>query len=123
MNPEDQKIKAIIDYANVVLNVTGLRNGAADMEVFWLEEEGTPCVVDLNARWTGLMWHDGLALEKALAGNDQITATISAYLDADAFNELPLVPPIKEHGAIVFMRPHSTGILQDTPGMAVAEKL
>lgn len=123
MDPKDQKIQVIIDYANKVLDATGLRNGAADMEVIWLEDEGRPCVIDLNARWTALMWHDGLALEKAIVVNDQITATANAYLDGDAFNEMPLVPSIKQHAAIIFTMAHHTGFLRDTPGLAVAKKL
>jgi hypothetical protein len=123
MDPQDQKTKAIIDYANKVLDATGVQNGAVDMEVFWLEDEGTPCVIDLNARWTATMWHDGLALEKALAGHDQITATIDAYLDGDAFNEIPLVPSLRQHGALVFSNVFHTGILRSIPGLLVAEKL
>jgi len=123
MDPNDQKIQVLIDYANKVLDAVGVRNGASDMEVFWLEEEDRPCVVDLNARWTGLMWNDGLALEKAITGHDQITATANAYLDGDAFNEMPLVPFIQQHSAILFTMPHHTGVLRDTPGLAVAKKL
>jgi len=123
MDPNDQKTKAIIDYANKVLDATGLQNGAADMEVFWLEDEGTPCVIDLNARWTATMWHDGLALENALAGHDQITATINAYLDGDAFSEIPLVPSLRQHGALIFSNVFRTGILTGIPGLTVAEKL
>jgi hypothetical protein len=123
MDPKDQKTKAIIDYANKVLDATGLRNGAADMEVKWLEEEGGPCLVDLNARWTALMWHDGLALEKAIVGNDQITATVNAYLDADAFNEMLPVPSVKQHGAIIFTNVFHTGMLKGIPGLAVAKDL
>jgi len=123
MDPKDQKIKTIIDYANKVLDAMGLQNGASDMEIFWLEEEGTPCLTDFNARWSALMWHDGLALEKALVGNDQITATINAYLDGDAFNEMPSVPSIKQHGAIIFVNNHHAGMLRAIPGLAVAEKL
>jgi hypothetical protein len=123
MDPNDQKIQVLIDYANKVLDAVGVRNGASDMEVFWLEEEDRPCVVDLNARWTGLMWNDGLALEKAITGHDQITATANAYLDGDAFNEMPLVPFIQQHSAILFTMPRHTGVLRDTPGLAVAKKL
>jgi len=123
MDPKDEKIQVIIDYANKVLDATGLQNGAADMEVIWLEDEGRPCVIDLNARWTALMWHDGLALEKAIVGNDQITATANAYLDGNAFNEMPPVPSIKQHGAIIFTMARHTGFLRDTPGLAVAKKL
>jgi len=123
MDPEDQKIAAIIDYATKVLDATGLRNGASDMEVIWLEEEGTPCVLDLNARWTALMWHDGLALEKAITGNNQITATVDAYLDGDAFDKMPPVPSIKQHGAIVFTFAHHTGFLNNIPGLSVAKRM
>lgn len=122
-NPQDKRIAAIIDYANKVLDATGFKNGAADMEVFWLEEEGTPCVVDLNARWTALMWEDGLNLEQAITGNDQITATINAYLDGDAFDAMPAVPAMKQHGAIIFGNAPFTGILRGNPGLAVAKTL
>jgi hypothetical protein len=123
MDPRDEKTKAIIDYANKVLDATDLRNGASDMEVFWLEDEGTPCVVDLNARWTALMWHDGLALEQKVAGHDHITATISAYLDGDAFNSIPSVPSLRQHGALAFVNSFRRGILKSIPGLAVAEKM
>eukprot|EP00419_Tripos_fusus_P060862 CAMPEP_0172920022 /NCGR_PEP_ID=MMETSP1075-20121228/203239_1 /TAXON_ID=2916 /ORGANISM="Ceratium fusus, Strain PA161109" /LENGTH=185 /DNA_ID=CAMNT_0013779971 /DNA_START=45 /DNA_END=602 /DNA_ORIENTATION=- len=69
------------------------------------------------------MWHDGLALEKALAGHDQITATINAYLDSDAFNAMPLVPSLQQHGALIFSNVFHTGILRSVPGLVVAEKL
>lgn len=123
MDPEDPKIKAIIDYANKVLDATGLQNGASDMEVFWIEEEGAACVTDLNARWTALEWQDGLALENALTGNNQITATINALLDEDAFNKMPFVPSLNQHGAILFTFPHQTGIVEGVPGLEVAKKL
>jgi len=123
MDPKEQKTKVLIDYANKVLDATGLQNGAVDMEVIWLEEEDTPCVVDLNARWTGLMWHDGLALAKATVGNDQITATVNAYLDGDAFNKMLPAPSMKQHGALFWPEVFYTGILREIPGLAVAKKL
>lgn len=123
MDPQDRKTKIMIDYANKVLDATGLQNGAADMEVKWLEEEDGPCLVDLNARWTALMWREGLLLEKKLTGTDQITSTIKAYLDGDAFDELPAVPPSSEHGAIIFSNVFRSGILRGIPGMAVVESL
>jgi len=123
MNPEDPKIATIIDYSNKVLDATGLANGAADMEVMWLDDEDAPCLVEINARWTALMWHDGLRLERAVTGNDQITATINAYLDGEAFNKMPAVPAVSQYGAIIFTNVWHTGILDGLPGMAVTEKL
>jgi hypothetical protein len=69
------------------------------------------------------MWHDGLKLERALTGNDQITATINAYLDGDAFSKMPAVPSVQQHGAIIFTNAHYTGLLKGIPGLAVAKKL
>jgi len=123
MDPADAKIKAIIDYANKVLDATGVQNGASDMELFWIEEEGAACVTDLNARWTALQWQDGLALENALTGNNQITATFNALLDEDAFNKMPVVPFVSQHGAIVFAMAHETGTVQGIPGMELTKKL
>lgn len=123
MDPEDPKTKIIMDYHKKVLDATGLQNGACDMEVFWIEDEGQPCVTDLNARWSATMWHDGLKLEQELAGHDQITATINAYLDSTAFNELPAVPSLKKNGALVFSNVFHTGILKSIPALAVAEKM
>jgi hypothetical protein len=121
MDPKDEKIQVIIDYANKVLDATGLKNGASDMEVIW--SNGGPCVVDLNGRWSALMWHDGLKMMEETVGNNQITATVNAYLDGDAFDEMPLVPLMKQHGAIVFTMARQTGFLRDIPGLAVAKKL
>jgi len=123
MDPEDEKIRKMIDYANKVLDATGVRNGASDMEMFWIEEEDQPCVTDLNARWTALMWKSGLDLENVVTGNNQITATINAFLDGDAFHKMPFVPSMNEYGAIIFVLPHHTGRVKDIPGMAVAKKL
>jgi len=123
LDPKDWKTKVIMEYANKVLDATGIRNGASDLEIFWLEEEGAPCVVDVNARWTALMWHYGLDLERASTGYDQITATANAYLDGNAFNEMPLFPSISQFGAVVFAQPHHTGILTGMPGLAVTKKL
>merc|ERR1711959_513301 len=99
-----------MNYANKVLDATGLQNGASDMEVFWIEAEGRPCVTDLNARWTALEWHNGLDLENMITGNNHITAAVNAWLDGDAFNAMPSVPSINQYGAIVFNLPRKTGV-------------
>jgi hypothetical protein len=123
MNQEDEKIAIIIDYVNKVLDATGIQNGASDVEVIWLEDEGRPCINDVNARWSALMWDDGLALEKAIAGNEQITATVNAYLDGDAFDALPPAPIFKQYGALVFGNIWHAGILEGMPGLALAKTL
>jgi len=104
-----------------VLDATGLKNGASDMEVIW--SNGGPCVVDLNARWSALMWHDGLLMMEETGGHNQITATVNAYLDGDAFDEMPLVPSMQQHGAVIFAYAREVGFLRDIPGLAVAKQL
>jgi hypothetical protein len=123
MDPRDTKTMAIIDYANKVLDATGVQNGASDMELFWIDEEDAPCVTDLNARWTALMWDDGLLLENTVTGHNQITAAVNALLDADAFNEMPGVFSLSKQAALLFVKPHHLGTIKDIPGVAVAEKL
>jgi biotin carboxylase len=123
MDPKEPKIKAIIEYAHKVLDAAGVNNGASDMEVFWIEDEGAACVTDLNARWTALMWHDGLLLENTITGTNQITATIDALLDPEAFNKMPSMPSINQQGAILFTLPHHTGTVMDVPGLRVAKNL
>jgi hypothetical protein len=123
MDTKDPKTQAIIEYANGVLDATGFRNGASNMEVKWLEEEGTPCVIDLNPRWAACMWDDCLKLEQVLSGTDQITATINAWLDGDAFNGMPRVPVVKQSGALVFTNFFHEGVLRSVPGMAIAKEL
>jgi hypothetical protein len=123
MDPKEKKTQAIIDYVDGVLDATGFRNGASNMEVKWLEDEGTPCVIDLNPRWSACMWNDCLKLEQVLSGTDQITATMNAWLDGDAFNDMPLVPMVKQAGALVFTNFFHEGILKSVPGMAVVKKM
>jgi len=117
LDPADPLSQKIIDYSNKVLDATGLRNGAANTEVKWLDAEDTPCLVEVNARWAGVNWNDGLAVEKACVGQDQITATFDAYLDQDAFDSMPAVRPLIQHGAVVFTINYQAGILTAVPGM------
>jgi len=121
LDPEDEFTKVIIDYAKKVLVATGLHNGAANTEVKFLEEENQPCLVEINARWAGINWHDGLAVEKATVGLDQYTATFDAYLDAGAFERMPDVRPMIQHGAVVFGVNYRAGILRGIPGLSVAK--
>jgi len=122
MDPEDALTKTIIDYSNKVLDAVGLQNGAANTEVKYLENEQQPCLVEVNARWAGVNWNDGLAVEKACVGEDQITATFATYLDQQAFAKMPDVRPITQYGAVVFTINYQPGVLTGLPGLAVAKQ-
>jgi hypothetical protein len=122
LDPKDDFTKVIIEYANKVLDATGLYNGAANTEVKFLEEENQVCLVEINARWAGIGWHDGIAVEKATVGQDQYTAAFDAYLDADAFDKMPAVLPLRQHGAVIFTVNTHAGILKGLPGVAAAKE-
>jgi len=121
LDPADPFTKIIIDYGTKILDATGLRDGAANTEVKWLEDEQQACLVEINARWAGIGWKDGLAVENAAVGTNQITAAFDAYLDQDAFDKMPSVLPLKQHGAVVFTVNTQEGILIGIPGLYVAE--
>jgi len=122
MDPADAKVKRMIEYSNKVLDALGLYNGAANLELKWLEDEDQPCLVEVNARWAGINWDDGLAVEKATTGIDQVTAAFYAYLDQEAFDKMPAVRPIKQHGAMIMAVNYETGVLRGIPGLAAAKR-
>merc|ERR1719453_320003 len=99
MDPEDPLTKTIVEYGNKVLDALGLHNGAANTEIKFLPAEQQPCLVEVNARWAGVNFHDALAVEDACTGNNQFAATFQAYLDKDAFDAMPAVRPISQYGA------------------------
>lgn len=122
LDPEDALSKMLIDYSSKVLDATGLYNGAANLEAVFLEDEQTPCLMEVNARWAGLGWTDGYAVEEKCVGTNQISATFDAFLDPVAFEQMPAVRPIKEHGGLVFGVNYVSGILKGIPAVAAAEK-
>merc|ERR1711988_959668 len=98
-NTSEPKIQKIIEYAHKVLDATGLQNGASNTEVKWIEGEEEPCLVEVNARWAGMNWHDGFAIEDACMGNNQIAAAFTAYLDENGFKQMPAIPLMKQWGS------------------------
>lgn len=120
-NTSDPKIQKIIEYAHKVLDATGLQNGASNTEVKWLESEQQPCLVEVNARWAGMNWHDGFALEDACMGNNQIAAAFTAYLDEPGFRMMPTIPIMKHWGNAVATVNYEKGIVKAVPGLAAAK--
>jgi len=122
LDPADPFTQVIIDYSNKVLDALGVVNGGANTEIKFLEAENQPCLVEVNARWAGINWDDGLAVEHACTGMDQVTATFSAYLDEEAFNAMPAVRPLKQNGAMIMGVNYQTGTLKGLPGLAAAKE-
>jgi hypothetical protein len=123
LDPEEPFTQRLIAYSNKVLDAVGLYNGGANLELKFLEDEDQPCLVEVNARWAGISWNDGLAVEKATTGTDQVAATFDAYLDKDAFESMPAVRPITQWGAVIFTLNWRPGVLRGMPGLDAAKKL
>jgi len=121
-NTSDPKIKAVIEYAHKVLDATGLKNGASNTEVKWLDNEEVPCLVEVNARWAGMNWHDGFAIENACMGNNQVAAAFTAYLDEDGFKKLPTIPEMKLWGTVASTINYQKGMVKAIPGLEAAKK-
>lgn len=122
LDPADPFTQVIIDYSNKVLDALGVVNGAANTEIKFLEAENQPCLVEVNARWAGINWDDGLAVEHACTGIDQVTATFDAYLDEEAFKQMPAVRAITQNGAMIMAVNYQGGILRGIPGLDAAKK-
>mmetsp|Transcript_42413 Transcript_42413/g.101419 ORF Transcript_42413/g.101419 Transcript_42413/m.101419 type:complete len:476 (-) Transcript_42413:273-1700(-) len=90
--PADSEIaRVLIEYTRGVLDALGIRNGPSHGEVM-MTADG-PCLVEMNCRCHG---GDGtfMPLARALTGGySQVDATADAFLDEEAFNRLPDVPP------------------------------
>lgn len=123
MNPDHPKIKAIINYGTQILEATGLENGAANTEIKWLDNEEVPCLMEINARWAGINWGDGLTVEDVCVGKNIIEAAFESYLDQDAFDSWPVVRPILQHGGVIFTINYQAGILKAIPGLEAAKKM
>jgi len=123
LSPEDPKVKALIAYQAKALDALGVYNGASNMEIKWLDAEQQACLVEVNARWAGINWHDGLAVEQATVGENQIAAAFKAYLSKDEFEKMPAVRPLNKHGAVIFAINYQEGVLRGVPGVALAKTL
>jgi hypothetical protein len=124
MDPNDELTKKIVKYGTGILDATGLRNGAANTEIKILEnDDDAPCLMEINARWAGINWGDGLTVEENCVGMDQIEATFKSYLDQDAFDAMPAVRPLSQHGAVVFGVNLRAGILKSIPGFEAVKKM
>lgn len=113
MDPQDAIAQELINYMagkGGVLDALGFKNGPGHAEVK-MEVDG-PCLVEVGARchgWSGT-W---LSLVKECLGpHNQVQATIDAYLDEDAFDELPFAPPgLLKHGTCVMLVSRQEGTL------------
>ena len=101
----------LADYSNLVRDALDITDGPSHMEIK-VNEQMEPCLVEVGARCHGGegTW---LPIADACVGYNQIDATLDAYLDPDAFDSLPALPPaFKQFGREVFLVSHQQGLLE-----------
>jgi len=108
--------KTVIEYCRGVLDALQFRNGPTHGEVM-MTDDG-PCLVEMNCRAHGC---DGtwVPLSRALTGGyAQPEVTVSAYLDAYRFAEIPDVmpSPFQAAGQEVMLVSYFSGTVKSTPG-------
>lgn len=116
VEPDGVVARKIIHYTRAVLDVLGIRNGPTHGEVM-MTPTG-PCLVEMNCRAHGGegAW---LPLARALTGGyTQVDATMDAFLDEEAFRQLPDLPPspFKASGRNVELVSFKEGRVKATPG-------
>ncbi|KAH9062900.1 hypothetical protein Ae201684P_009166 [Aphanomyces euteiches] len=122
MDPsESPRVSAIVNYILQVLDALHIAHGPAHAEVKWVVNE--PCLVETGARCHG---NNGTFIPTVdqCIGYNQVTATLDSYIDEQAFNALPAMPPkLRVHGCEVSLVSYARGFIESCPGYDVVESL
>jgi hypothetical protein len=113
----------LIPYVRAVLTSVGVRNGPTHTQV--VMTASGPCVIKVSCTARG---GDGnwMTLCRALTGGpSQVEATADAYLDVDAFEKTPSVPPSpwQAAGQEVLLVSFSRGVVESMPGFDLIQQL
>merc|ERR1712061_249956 len=107
--------KQLIAYTRGCLDALKVTNGATHTEVM-MTADG-PCLVEVNSRCHGAAgaW---MPLARALTGYTQVDTCIDAFLNANAFERLPDVPPspFMAAGQMVMLISVHEGLVERTLG-------
>merc|ERR1711877_5975 len=107
--------KQLIAYTRGCLDALRITNGATHTEVM-MTSDG-PCLVEVNSRCHGAAgaW---MPLAHALTGYTQVDACVDAFLDVNAFDRLPDVPPSPffASGQVVLTVSFHEGLITAAPG-------
>merc|ERR1719356_1376159 len=105
----------LIAYTRGVLDALSVTEGATHTEVM-MTPTG-PCLVEVNSRCHGAAgsW---MPLAQSLTGYTQVSACVDAFLDVNAFDSLPDVPPspFLASGQVVMTVSFQEGLIQAAPG-------
>lgn len=109
---EGEIARALAEYSTQVRDALHIRDGPSHMEVKFDPETRKPCLVEVGARCHGGegTWQP---VADACVGCNQIDAALNSIIDADAFDELPAVPPsFKNNGREVFLVSKQEGVVK-----------
>jgi hypothetical protein len=114
--PADEPVaRQIIAYTRDVLNALNVTNGATHTEIM-MTPTG-PCLVEVNSRCHGCAgsW---MPLAQAMTGYTQVKVCVDAFMDGDAFDRLPDVPPYPflAAGQVVMAVSFHEGRIDAAPG-------
>jgi len=111
-SPEAQEL---IKYTRGCLDALNITHGATHTEVM-MTATG-PCLVEVNSRCHGAAgaW---MPLARATTGYSQVDACVDAFLDEEAFAQLPYTypSPFKAAGEVVMLISYHEGIIEAMPG-------
>ena len=121
--PDTEKAKAMVRYADKVLDALGILQGPSHMEVMYCSDG--PCLVEVGSRCHGgeASW---LPVVKECIGYTQLDAALACYLRPDAFEALPDVPKLQKYGCeafLVSLNQKAGGVLKDIPGLEAIRNL
>jgi len=118
-----KEAQEMIPYVRGVLDALGMKNGPSHGEVM-MTQRG-PCLVEMNCRAHGGdgAWNP-LAMELT-GGFTQVNCTIDSYMDQEAFDKIPDMPPspYKACGQEAMLVSFAEGTVAKTPGYDAIRKL
>ncbi|CAE7433994.1 ddaF [Symbiodinium natans] len=119
---DEPMAKSLIAYSKGCLDALKVTNGATHTEVM-MTAEG-PCLVEVNSRCHGAAgaW---MPLAEALTGYTQVGVCVDAFLNPEAFDRLPEVPPspFLKAGEMVSLISYHEGVVDGTPGFDTVRRL
>jgi len=119
--PDTEKAKAMVRYADQVLDALGILQGPSHMEVMYCSDG--PCLVEVGSRCQGGegTW---LPVAKECIGYTQTEVTLSVYTDGSLFQRIDKDSyPVKAFGRELDMVSRQGGIVRALPGESVIRKL
>jgi len=121
--PADEPVaRQLIAYTRRVFDVLNITDGATHTEV--MMTPSGPCLVEVNSRCHGDAgsW---MPLAQAMTGYTQVDACVDAFLDAEAFDRLPDVPPspFLAAGQVVMTVSFQEGLICAAPGFDLIRSL